>query len=79
MEVRVVTPDYFKALGIPLTRGRLFTESDRFESPQVVLLSEAAARLHFPGVNPLGQRIVLGWTNDAQARPAARSSASSAT
>ena len=64
MEVRVATPDYFKALGIPLTRGRLFTDADRFESPQVVLLSEAAAREYFPGENPLGRRIVLGWKND---------------
>jgi putative ABC transport system permease protein len=66
MEVRVATPDYFKALGIPLVRGRLFTDTDRFESPQVVLLSEAAARQYFPGENPLGRRIVLGWTDDAR-------------
>jgi putative ABC transport system permease protein len=64
MQVRVATPDYFKALGIPLTRGRLFTDADRFESPQVVLLSEAAAREYFPGENPLGRRIVLGWNAD---------------
>ena len=78
MEVRVATPDYFKALGIPLTRGRLFTDADRFESPQVVLLSEAAAREYFPGENPLGRRVVLGWKNDKRA-PEARSSAWSAT
>jgi putative ABC transport system permease protein len=64
MEVRVATPDYFRALGIPLTRGRLFTDADRFESPQVVLLSEAARREYFPGENPLGRRVVLGWKND---------------
>ena len=64
MQVRVATPDYFKALGIPLTRGRLFTDADRFESPQVVLLSEAAAREYFPSENPLGRRIVLGWNID---------------
>src|SRR5258707_712380 len=47
MEVRVATPGYFNAIGIPLKRGRWFTEDDRDGTPRVVLLTESAAhRVH---------------------------------
>ena len=61
MEVRVVTPDYFRTLGIPLLRGRMFTDGDRPESPRVVVLSEAAVKKHFPNEDPIGKRIDMGW------------------
>jgi len=61
MQVRVATPDYFRTLGVPLRRGRLFTDADNAEAPQVVVLSEAAAKQYFPNEDPLGKRIKLGW------------------
>ncbi|MGB8340323.1 MAG: ABC transporter permease [Chthoniobacterales bacterium] len=53
---RWITPDYFKALQIPLQRGRAFTERDKQDAPKVTIIDEAMARLYFPGVNPIGQR-----------------------
>ena len=53
---RWITPDYFKALQIPLQRGRVFTERDKKDAPAVAIIDETMARLYFPGVNPIGQR-----------------------
>jgi putative ABC transport system permease protein len=61
MQVRVATPDYFDAIGIPLKRGRGFTENDRVGTPRVVLITEAAARQYFPNEDPIGKKIRLGW------------------
>jgi putative ABC transport system permease protein len=61
METRVATPDYFATIGIPLRRGRLFTDHDWAGGPPVVLITESAAREHFPNQDPLGKRITLGW------------------
>jgi putative ABC transport system permease protein len=56
--VASATPDYFKAIGAPLKRGRLFNDLDQPKSPMVVLLNEAAARRWFPGEDPLGRRVM---------------------
>jgi putative ABC transport system permease protein len=48
---------YFEALGVPLVRGRLFDANDRATSPFVVVINETFAREHFPGEDPIGQRI----------------------
>jgi putative ABC transport system permease protein len=64
MEIRVATPDYFRTMGIPVLRGRAFTATDGAEAPQVVLISEEAARRHFPNEDPLGRFITLGWGRD---------------
>jgi putative ABC transport system permease protein len=61
MQVRVATPDYFTAIGIPLQRGRLFTDDDRQGTTKVVLITEAAARTFFPNEDPIGKQITLGW------------------
>ena len=52
-----VTPGYFAALGIPMRRGRPFTEWDRGPSVYSVVLSETLARMMFPGEDPLGKHI----------------------
>jgi putative ABC transport system permease protein len=67
---RVATPGYFHAIGIPLKRGRLFTADDREGTTPVVVITETAARQHFPGEDPLGKRIQLGWERASDGRNA---------
>jgi hypothetical protein len=55
-----VTPEYFHLLGIPLLRGRLFTEFDIENAPRVALVNEAFARTWWPDQDPLGKRMKLG-------------------
>jgi putative ABC transport system permease protein len=54
-----VGPDHFRALKIPIVRGRGFTNDDRRGRAQVVVISEAAARRFFPDLDPVGRRITL--------------------
>jgi putative ABC transport system permease protein len=61
MEVRVASPGYFAAMGIPVLRGRGFERGDRAGSPPVVVLSQTAVRRFFPGEDPLGKSITVGW------------------
>lgn len=53
---RTTTPDYFRALGIPLLAGRGFTEADRAEAPLVGLVDERLAKAAWPDQDPVGQR-----------------------
>jgi putative ABC transport system permease protein len=68
MQVRVATPDYFRTIGIPLKRGRGFSEDDRAGTTRVVLITESAARQFFPNEDPLGKKIKLGWGRGAGKR-----------
>jgi putative ABC transport system permease protein len=52
-----VTPGYFKAMGIPLLRGRLFTERDTKDATRVVIINETMAKRFFPGEDPIGKRL----------------------
>jgi putative ABC transport system permease protein len=64
--VRMVTPRFFAALGIRLVKGRVFTDGDRPGGHQVLVVNEAMVRQHFPGQDPIGQRIdVTGWSDDS--------------
>jgi predicted permease len=51
------SPGYFDLIGLPLRRGRGFTEGDRPESPLVVVVSQEVADRHFPGGDPIGRRL----------------------
>ena len=62
MQIRVATPEYFQTIGIPLKRGRSFTDDDRPGSPPVMLITESAARQYFPNEDPIGKKITLGWS-----------------
>jgi putative ABC transport system permease protein len=62
-----VSPDYFRALGVPMLRGRAFTESDALESPSVAILPESLAKRCFPNENPIGKRIYKGRLDPGQA------------
>jgi putative ABC transport system permease protein len=59
VELRSVTPGYFKALGIPV-RGRLVTEADAVGTSRVILINEALARAHFRDVDPIGRETDRG-------------------
>jgi putative ABC transport system permease protein len=59
---RTVTPGYFAAMGIPLLRGRGFTEEDRSSGQQIAILGESLARRLFPGEDPLGRRMRAGFS-----------------
>jgi predicted permease len=56
----VVTPDYFKALRVPFTRGRDFSDRDRRDASFVAIINESLARASFQGDNPVGRRIQCG-------------------
>jgi putative ABC transport system permease protein len=66
MQVRIATANYFKTIGIPLKRGRFFTDEDRMATPQVALITEAAAKQYFPNEDPIGKKIKLGWGHDGK-------------
>jgi len=51
---------YFRTMGIPLIRGRMFGEQDDWDSPHVAVISEALARLRWPNQDPLGRVIEFG-------------------
>jgi putative ABC transport system permease protein len=57
---RNVTPDYFRAMKIPIMQGRAFTERDNGSAPLVVIINQATAARHFPGQNPVGKRVTFG-------------------
>jgi putative ABC transport system permease protein len=57
---RVVTPQYFRATGTRLIRGRFFSEEDDATRPNVAIINKTMARLFWPKENPLGRRIHLG-------------------
>jgi predicted permease len=59
------TPDYFRAIGVPLRRGRLFTPADRPGAPVALLLSESAARRLFRGEEALGRSVTLTFGTEA--------------
>jgi putative ABC transport system permease protein len=74
IEMAFVDPGFFQLMGIPLLRGRTFTDRDdrehvrgsgREAEPEsalnVVIIDEASARRHWPGQDPLGRRIRLPW------------------
>ena len=76
MEAHTVGPDYFRTMGIPLLRGRTFTEEDNREhlrgtgreqsgnaALNVIVIDEEFARRHFPKEDPIGKRIRLPWSS----------------
>ena len=58
-DVRVADTGYFRTLGVPLRRGRLFTEREMREKSNVVVVNEALARRYFPNQDPLGKNLII--------------------
>jgi predicted permease len=57
---RLVTPGFFRTLGIPLRRGRVFSSADRGGAEEVAIVSEHMARRLWPGADPIGRRVRAG-------------------
>jgi len=55
----LVSPEYFHLLGMPLLRGRLFSDQDLEDTPQVAVINQSAARTYWPTQDPLGKRVRL--------------------
>ncbi|HEV3409192.1 MAG TPA: FtsX-like permease family protein, partial [Chthoniobacterales bacterium] len=56
---RIVSPNYYEVMGIPLLRGRTFTEQDTLEQPGVIVINQAMARRFWSDQDPIGQRITV--------------------
>jgi putative ABC transport system permease protein len=54
---RVISPGYFRTMGIPLLKGRYFTEADNENAPAVVIISDKLARDYWPGRDPMGSEL----------------------
>ena len=61
ISVRVVTPAYFETLGIRVRDGRVFDGSDQPTGERVVVVNRAFADKFFPGANPIGRRMSIGF------------------
>jgi putative ABC transport system permease protein len=56
---RTASPEYFRAMGIPVVRGRVFDEADREGRPLVAVVSPSAAQRFWPGRDPIGERFSI--------------------
>ncbi len=63
---RSVSPDYFRAAGVPVLSGRVPGERDTAAAPLVLAVNQALARRDFPGEDPVGKRISYGIRPDGQ-------------
>jgi predicted permease len=64
------TPEYFRAIGIPIVRGRSFAETDTARAPRAAIVSENLARRLWPGQDAIGKRLLPpGMSPDEQGRP----------
>jgi putative ABC transport system permease protein len=62
-DVRVITHNYFKAMGIPLVRGRAFDTRDTGTGTRRVIINQTLANNYFPGEDPVGKSIVVNWND----------------
>ena len=58
---RAISPGYFETMRIPIVRGRGVTDQDREGAPNVVVVNETLAATIFPGEDPIGQRMTIGY------------------
>jgi putative ABC transport system permease protein len=58
-----ISPEYFTTMGIPLLRGRAFTERDAAGAPDVIVINDTFAAKYWPNEDPLGKHITIGYNN----------------
>jgi predicted permease len=63
-----IAPGYFRAMGIPLLRGRDFTERDSKGTPAVAIINDVMAQRYWPHQDPIGRRFTLGGSDDPKNR-----------
>jgi putative ABC transport system permease protein len=63
--VSITTPGYFETMGIPLLRGRVFDDRDRFGAPPVAIINETLRRAYFADRDPIGRTVTLGQQLDS--------------
>jgi putative ABC transport system permease protein len=68
-DYRIITPDYFRAMTVPVRQGRAFTERDTDKAPPVIIVNETFARRFFAGADPVGKRLTLGTGEDNDNAP----------
>lgn len=56
----LVDENYFRAIGVPVVRGRVFTAQDTTATPLAAVVNQALARTYFPGQDPVGKRLLWG-------------------
>jgi putative ABC transport system permease protein len=59
-DVAIVSESYFRTIGLPLLKGRVFTERDDPDAPGVIVVNRAFAEKFFPGEDPIGKRVLPG-------------------
>ncbi|MGH9787871.1 MAG: ABC transporter permease, partial [Candidatus Acidiferrales bacterium] len=64
-EIRLVSPDYFRTLGVGVLQGRDFTSSDNRTGPPVAIVSDSLARKHWGSESPVGRRIRVPGSDEA--------------
>jgi putative ABC transport system permease protein len=69
LQLRVVTPGYFRALAVPMRHGRGFEATDRLGAATAVVINETAARRLWPDESPLGHRFTLGTRLGQEGEP----------
>jgi putative ABC transport system permease protein len=63
---RVVSPNYFRALGIPVLQGRAYTNRDDVNAPRTIIANQQLVHEIFPDEDPIGKRITFGNTDEKQ-------------
>ena len=67
--VSAVSGDYARAMGTPLLRGRMLSESDTLTTPFAAVVNESLAKEYFAGKDPLGKQLVLGGKDTGMIKP----------
>ena len=65
VEYRWIAGDYFKTMGVPLVKGRLFTPQDKQGAPAVIVINKAMADKFWPGQEAIGKRVAYGNSTNA--------------
>jgi len=63
---RSVSPNYFRAMGIPVVQGRAYTDRDDANAQSVIIINQQTVRDIFPNENPIGKRITFGSVDQNQ-------------